>query len=105
MDNEITGKAKGGVARALALSPERRKEIAINAVNAKKERANLPKSTHGSAEHPLKIGDIEIQCYVLDDGTRVLSQRGLQTGVGMSTGGGTGGEQRLVNFAQSISTK
>lgn len=28
----------------------------------------------GSPDRPLKIGDIVLQCYVLEDGTRVLSQ-------------------------------
>jgi hypothetical protein len=39
--------------------------------------AALPKATHGAADHPLRIGDIEIPCYVLEDETRVLSLRGL----------------------------
>jgi len=104
-DAEVSGRAAGGRARAEALSPERRKEISNKAVLAKKDLAKLPKATHGSADHPLKIGDIEIPCYVLADGTRVLSQRGLQTGVGMSTGGGSSGEQRLASFALSIASK
>lgn len=37
------------------------------------------RATHGSPDKPLKIGDIEIPCYVLEDGTRVLSGRGMQT--------------------------
>ncbi len=104
-DDLITGKAVGGKARADSLSPERRKEISKKAAAAKREIAGLPKATHGSADHPLRIGAVEIPCYVLDDGTRVLSQRGLQTGIGMSTGGGAAGEQRLANFAESIAEK
>jgi hypothetical protein len=99
-----TGRAKGAAARALSLTPERRREIARQAAAAKREIASLPKATHGSAEHPLKIGDVEIPCYVLEDGTRVLSQRGLQTGIGMSASGG-GGEQRLASFAVSLAEK
>src|SRR5713226_6451465 len=37
------------------------------------------RATHGSPDKPLKVGDIEISCYVLEDGTRVLSGRGMQT--------------------------
>ena len=37
-------------------------------------------------DHPLHIGDVDIPCYVLEDGTRVLSQRGLIAGLGMGTG-------------------
>jgi len=33
------------------------------------------------------------------------SQRGLQKGIGMSTGGGAAGEQRLASFALSISER
>ena len=32
------------------------------------------KAIAGAAERPLKIGNIEIPCYVLEDETRVLSQ-------------------------------
>lgn len=41
------------------------------------------KATHGSPDKPLKIGDIEIPCYVLEDGTRVLSGRGMQTALSL----------------------
>ncbi|QQE90854.1 P63C domain-containing protein [Azotobacter chroococcum] len=103
---EITGKAKGGAARAKSMSPERRSEIAKQGALAKAENARLPKATHGSDDHPLKIGDIEIPCYVLEDGTRVLSQRGLLKGLGMSRGGGGGaGGDRLAVFAASKGLK
>jgi len=104
-DEKPIGKAKGAAARSAKLSPERRKEIAKRAVAAKAEIASLPKATHGSSDHPLRIGDVELACYVLDDETRLLSQRGLQRGIGMSTGGGAAGEQRLASFALSISEK
>lgn len=95
MTNDITGKAKGGAARALALSPERRKEIAMLAVKAKKERALLPKAVCGAEDRKLILGDIEIQCYVLEDETRVLTLRTLQSGMGMSEGGGKGGARKI----------
>ena len=41
-----TGKAKGGAARAAKLTPERRKEIAQRAADAKRELALLPQTTH-----------------------------------------------------------
>jgi hypothetical protein len=44
------GRAKGGVARAAALTPERRKEIAKMAVEARWNK-NIPKATHGL--HPV----------------------------------------------------
>ncbi len=41
----------------------------------------------GTSDNPLVIGDIEISCYVLEDETRVLSQRGVFTSVGAIRGG------------------
>lgn len=79
-DDKQSGKAKGGRARAAKMTPEERKESAIKAAAAKKELASLPIAEYGSTETPLKIGGIEIQCYVLDDGSRVLSQRGCLLG-------------------------
>jgi P63C domain len=61
------------------------------------------KAAYGSPDKPLKIGDFEIQCYVLDNEKRVLVQRGLTSALGMSTGGGTGGAQRIVQFVTSKS--
>jgi hypothetical protein len=72
------GGLKGGKARAERLTPEQRSEIARRAVEARWAKAGkeaIPQATHGSPDRPLKIGNVEIPCYVLDDGTRVLSQR------------------------------
>lgn len=96
------GKAVGGAARAAALTPERRKEISQKALSAKKEQALLLKATHGSAENPLKIGDIEIPCYVLEDETRVLSQRGLMAGLGIAKGSTTSGDDQLTVLANTL---
>ncbi|MDE2256116.1 MAG: hypothetical protein KGL42_17885, partial [Betaproteobacteria bacterium] len=100
MDDEISGRAVGGKARASALSPARRQEIARSGAEARKALQALPQATHGSADHPLKLGDAEISCYVLNDGTRVLSQRGVIGALGMARGsGGTNsGGDRLAGF-------
>jgi len=47
----------------------------------------------GTPDRPLIIGNIEIQCYVLEDETRVLSQGGFLTAIGRSRTpkAGTGG--------------
>lgn len=100
-----SGRAKGGAARAAALSPEERKAIGQKAAAARWS-GEIKRATHGSDDHPVKIGDIEIPCYVLEDGTRVLSQRGLQTGIGMSIGGSSKpGEQRMVGFVNGLAHK
>ena len=96
-----TGRAKGGLARAEALSKKQRREIATQAAAARWSD-DIKQATHGSDEHPLKIGDIEMPCYVLEDETRVLSQRGVIGGLGMSSGssgpGVAGGADRLTIF-------
>jgi hypothetical protein len=74
---------KGGKARARKLSKEERSEIARRAADARwgtDER--IPMVTHGSSDHPLRIGSIEIGCYVLDDGTRVLTQASFLEALG-----------------------
>ena len=107
MKNETrTGRSRGGYARAEALSSEQRHEIARKAASARWSGAPVLQATHGSPDHPLRIGEIEIPCYVLEDGTRVLSQRGLQTGIGMSIGGSSrAGEQRMAVFVDAIAKK
>jgi hypothetical protein len=82
--------AKGGKARAKSLSAERRKEIAQQAIEARWEkegkRKGVPAVVCGSPDQPLRIGDIEIPCYVLDDERRVLVQGGMMTAMDMSQG-------------------
>lgn len=81
MDNEA--QSKGGQARAARLSPEERKEIASKAARARwDEAALLPKATHTGV---LQIGDSEIPCAVLSDGTRLLTQAGFLGALGRST--------------------
>ena len=56
----------------------------------------------GTPDSPLVIGDVEIECYVLEDETRVLSQRGMARGLGMAP---TTGGQRLTTFIGSKTIK
>ncbi len=83
MDDEITGRAKGGVARAAALSRDERRAIASRAAVARWQKG-IPHATHTGI---LKIADLEIDCAVLDDGRRVLSQRGVNKALGRKHGG------------------
>jgi hypothetical protein len=98
----LFGAAKGGAARAKALSPEERTKIARAAVETRWRNAGktteIPKATHGSPDRPLRIGDIEIPCYVLSDGRRVLMQRSLIIALGMSPGGSSHGGDRMAKF-------
>lgn len=104
MVDKATGRSKGGLARASRLTPEQRSEIARKAARAR-HSPEIRVAAYGSADRPLKIGETEIPCYVLADGTRVLSQRGLQTGIGMSSSGGSQGAQRVAQFIASLGEK
>jgi hypothetical protein len=98
------GAAKGGLARAHKLSPEKRSEIARKAVETrwnKKEKVhhNVPKATHQGV---LKIGDQEIACAVLDDGTRVISRNAIFRAFGRTKRGRKKGEVRVLNMPSFI---
>lgn len=96
--------AEGGKKRAANLTKaERSEQAAIAAIS--RWHKELPVAQWGSPEKPLRLGAIEIPCYVLMDERRVLVQRGLQTGIGMSTSGGTGGAHRMARFIASLEAK
>jgi hypothetical protein len=105
----VADASKGGKARASKLSPERRSEIARTAVLTRwmnrGHQAPYVLAKYGAIDRPLKIGTIEIPCYVLADGRRVLAQRGLQGGIGLSRSGGKGGARRLAAFMDSLQAK
>lgn len=57
------------------------------------------RATHGSLDRPLRIAGFEIPCYVLEDGRRVLAQRGMVNALGMSRGSSNSrGGDRLAKF-------
>lgn len=62
--------SKGGKARAAKVSPERRAEIAKAAAEARWGQSTLYATHNGE----LVIGDAMLECAVLEDGSRVLSQ-------------------------------
>ena len=71
-------------------------EEVVNALARSKNE--LPKALASSKETPLVIGNISIDCYVLDDeeGTAVLSKSGLYKALGISKGG-----DKLEKFVHS----
>lgn len=109
---EASPQSKGGLARAQSLSPSRRAAIAKQGAEAKKTAAakafaqdDLPIATHGSHDRPLRIGDVEIPCYVLPNETRVLALRGLHTALKMSHGGGQGGVRKIAALMERFEKK
>lgn len=78
-DDQATGKAAGGHARAAVLTQSERKAIAKKAAETRWKQQNLPKATH---EGMIKLGEIEIPCAVLEDGRRLLTQSGVMRALG-----------------------
>jgi hypothetical protein len=92
------GRADGGIARAKSLSPSARSQIARTAAQ---KRWATAKAVCGSPDKPLRIGEIEIECYVLEDGTRVLTQASFLEAIGRhrrAFGGAPAGVDRLPPF-------
>jgi len=59
---------------------------------------------YGSPDQPLRIGNLEIPCYVLEGDRRVLAQMGMLNALDMSLGGaGRGAGSRLARFVSSKS--
>ena len=73
-----------------------KKENVVTKTTSNVEKSPIKQVICGSPDKPLVIGDIEIQCYVLEDETRVLSQRGLQQGIGMLASGAQSRLSRLI---------
>src|SRR5947209_1963627 len=73
--------ALGGKRRAENMSPEKRRAQASAAARARWSGLgeDMPRATHSGV---LKIGDAEIPCYVLENGERVLSTRGIMKSLG-----------------------
>jgi hypothetical protein len=89
---KASGRAKGGVARAKALSPEAKSAIAKKGAIAR-WGVKVAQSTHkGSFKEDFGI---DAECYVLDDEqkTAVISQRGMGVAIGLGDSG-----SRLPSF-------
>lgn len=71
-------KRKAAKARADSLTPEERSEIAKKAAE---KRWGLKKATHAGT---IRLGEISIPCAVLEDGTRLVTQRGFAAAMGGS---------------------
>lgn len=88
-DSQPSAQAKGGQARARALTTDQRREIAVQAAKARwakiKDPDNLPATSHLG---PLTIGDITVDAYRLKDGRRVISKKGMADILGLRSSGG-----------------
>lgn len=99
-------KAKGGYARAVALTPEERSEIAKRAAQARWAKPDLPDDEQAESSPPdeeieadptmpvarwrgaLNIVGMEVPCYVLDNGARVIGRTSATEVLSGIKGGG-----------------
>ncbi|SMP67043.1 P63C domain-containing protein [Neorhodopirellula lusitana] len=93
--------AEGGKARAAKLTPEQKSEIARKAASAR-WNADVPTP---KCEGEIPFGDMFVPCAVLEDETRLLSERGVTKGFGLKRAGsnwqGKEGSARMPVFASA----
>lgn len=90
-------KVAAAKARSIALSPERRSEIARAAAAAR--HGNMRQAI--SREGIVNVGGIDLQCYVLDDETRVLARASFVRAIGR-TGKVKGGRRFDEEFQTPV---
>ncbi|MCA3719658.1 P63C domain-containing protein [Phenylobacterium sp.] len=89
----------GGEARSRSLSAQERSRIARDAAKARWGDASA-NAIAGSPDKPARIGGIEVACFVLDDGRRVIATNGVLSALEMARGGAmVKGMNRLELFA------
>jgi hypothetical protein len=93
----------GGKARAAKLTPEERSAIARKAAQDRWAEVAV---VAGDADKPLTIGGIDIECYVLADGTRVITQASFMRAIGRNPRGSGPADETLPPFlrTQSLSS-
>ena len=108
MSDTSKPQSRGGQARAKSLSPSERSAIARKAARERWSSQVLP-AICGSADNPLSIGGVEIECYVLEDGTRVVTQRSFMRAIGRKHRSGNvtavGDEEALPPFLNARSLR
>ncbi|MEA2163231.1 MAG: hypothetical protein QOK37_1358 [Thermoanaerobaculia bacterium] len=99
---KVAAGVKGGNARAQALTRDQRRAIARQAADARwanEGKTPVPVIAYGSDDSTLKIGSIEIPCYVLSDNRRVLAMSGMLKALTIAEGSsGQAGGNRLAKF-------
>lgn len=87
--NDSTPQSRGGKARSMSLTSEKRREIAIKAAQkrwAKLDDPNqLPRASHRGI---MPIGDVEVEVYRLHDGRRVIAKAAIAKALNLKSEGG-----------------
>ncbi|MGL4395861.1 MAG: P63C domain-containing protein [Hyphomicrobium sp.] len=102
MNEKDEAKVGAALARAAALSPSRRSEIAKKAAESRWTK-DLPTAIY---EGKIQIGDAELGCAVLEDGTRILTQSDMMRALGRARQAkGRGYYNSDVNMPAFLSAK
>lgn len=101
-DDIVSPKAKGGYARAEKLTPEKRSDIAKQAASARWRGERILKATHAGE---LPIGNLILQCAVLEDGTRIVSRNAIFRAFGRTKRGRAKDENRVPNMPSFVDAK
>ena len=98
---EIIGMSEAGISNAIngSASKEtiRRIAIALNVDESVLVESENLYAKYGSDKTPLHFGKVDVPCYVLNNGMRVLSGRGIQRAVGAGEKSSGQWLQRFVN--------
>jgi hypothetical protein len=108
IETDLMGRAIGGKARAAKMSAEERSESARKASAARwNHDGEVREVLAGSPDSPLRIGDVEIECYVLDDDTRVITQASMLKAIGRSARvpGAEGADENLPPILRAKSIR
>jgi len=91
--------SKGGKVRASKLSTEQRRQIAKAAAKARWDRLKDPhRIPEADSQGLLRIGDVDLEVFVLDDKRRVINKRGMANALRLQSEGGNA-------FLRSMSRK
>lgn len=84
-----TRQSRGGAERARRLTTEQRREIALQAAKARWAKVRDPnRLPEAETDGVLKIGDVELDVYVLSDRRRVISKRAMARALHLKSEGG-----------------
>jgi hypothetical protein len=97
---ENTPQSKGGAARANALSPMQRKDIARKAAASRWDKEkDVPKAAYTGE---MIIGEMSFPCSVLSNGDRILTQSDFMSGMGMYYSGWVANNRSVEDAASDV---
>jgi hypothetical protein len=72
----------GDIERIECAHPSSHLRVHMQEAKKQTETKSIPRATHGSPDAPLQVGEAKLVCYVLEDGTRVITQEAFMLALG-----------------------